>query len=359
MTKPAYKLAHIDKTEIARAARKGLMVADSHYFAWPAKQQERFRATMSEKVRQKIQCVLIDCLLGIKCSPQELTDTWNDIPIPKLNVLNWANLLTEGIGEDYISLNEFMAEGKSLLDFSTLYDYDYADYLFQEEARKQDFPDYKGADYFAIQHPAWVRLLIQEQFYYASFTSLATYFLDEIGSAGDDHIDQLIPHDYVDGKNQGKAEKGGFLFDMKIDAQGLEAQLEELKSRWYIYQRERWYALSKTFSDLPSAVFTLDQDWDDDPHRFFIFSNASTLKQIRWQHFLSDCEPLVTDFSVMEEQFKKEIGDAKSWLSENHQEILKNFDPKITKLRKKKKIIISSRAMEDLAKIDIDDEPFQ
>jgi hypothetical protein len=31
MTKPAYKLAHIEKTEIALAARKGLMVADSHY----------------------------------------------------------------------------------------------------------------------------------------------------------------------------------------------------------------------------------------------------------------------------------------------------------------------------------------
>jgi len=29
MTKPAYKLAHINKAEIALAARKALMVADS------------------------------------------------------------------------------------------------------------------------------------------------------------------------------------------------------------------------------------------------------------------------------------------------------------------------------------------
>ncbi len=50
MTKPAYKLAHLDKTEIALAARKGLMVADSHYFAWPAKQQERFRATLYPRI---------------------------------------------------------------------------------------------------------------------------------------------------------------------------------------------------------------------------------------------------------------------------------------------------------------------
>ena len=359
MTEPAYKLAHVDKTEIALAARKALMIADSHYFAWPAKQQEHFRAGMSEKVQQKVQCVLIDCLFGIKCSPLELTNAWDDIPLPKLNVLNWAILLTQGIGEDFIYLSEYMAEGKSLLDFSTLYDFDYDDYLFQEEARKQDCPDYKGVDYFAFQHPCWVRLLIQEQFYYASFMSLATYFLDEIESAGNDCIDQLIPHNYVDGKNQGKPEAGGFLLDMKLDAEGLEAQLEELLSRWYVYQRERWYTLSEMFSDLPSAVFMLDQESDEDPHRFFIFNNASTLKQIRWQHFLSDCTPLITDFSVMKEQFKKEIDDAISWLSENHRDILKNFDPKIIKLRKKKKIILSPRALEDLAKIEVDDEPFK
>jgi hypothetical protein len=357
MTEPAYKLAHIDKAKIALAARKGLMVADSHYLAWPAKQQERFRATMSETTRQKVQCVLFDYLLGIKCSPKELSNAWDDIPFPKLNVLNWADLLTEGIGEDYICLNEFMVEGKYLLDFSTLYDYDYDNYLFQEEAKKQVVPGYKGADYFALRYPTWVRLLIKDQFYYASFMSLATYFLDEIEAAGDEHINQLIPHNFVDGKNQGKPEKGGFLLDMKLDAAGLEAQLEELQSRWYIYQRERWYTLSRKFSDLPPAVFVFDQELDEDPHRYFVFNNASTLKQVRWQHFLSDCEPLVSDFSMMKEQFKKEIADAISWLSENHRDILKNFDPKIIQLRKKTKIVISPRAMDDLAKIDIDDAP--
>jgi hypothetical protein len=359
MTKPVYKLAHIDKAQIALAARKALMVADSHYYAWSAQQQERFRATMSEKTRQKVQCVLFDHLLSIKCSSNELAEVWDDIPFPKLNIINWANLLTQGIGEDYIYLNECMAEGKSLLDFSTLYDYDYDDYLFQEKVKKQDFPDYKSVEYFAYQHPSWVRLLIQEQFYYASFLSLATYLLDEIESAGNEYIKQLIPHDYVDGENQGKREKGGFVWDMKIDAGGLEAQLDELKSRWYIYQRERWYALSKSFNDLSPAVYIQDKDWDDDPHRFFIFNNASTLKRIQWRHFLSDCEPLITEFSAVKAQLEQEIGGAISWLAENYQDIMKNFDPKVIKLRKKRKIIISAGALEDLAKIDSDDGPLE
>lgn len=177
---------------------------------------------MSKKTRRKVQCVLLDHLLSIKCSSKELSDILDDIPVPKLNIINWASLFTQGIGEDYIYLNECMAKGKSLLDFSTLYDFDYDDYLFQEKANKREFPDYKGANYFAYKHPSWVRLLIQGKFYYASFLSLATYLLDEIESAGNDYINELIPHNFVDGENQGKREKGGFLWDMKIDAGGLE-----------------------------------------------------------------------------------------------------------------------------------------
>jgi hypothetical protein len=335
MANPTYKLAHIDKKQIELAARKALMVADSHYYGWSAQKQERFRATMSEKKQKKVRCVLLDHLLGMKCSSKELADVWNDIPFSKLNIINWASLLTQGIGEDFIYLNECMAEGKSLLDFPTLYDY-----------------DHESTDYFAYQHPSWVRLLIHEQFYYANLMSLATYLLDEIESAGNDYINQLIPHDYVDGKNQGKPEKGGFLWDMKIDARGLEAHLDELKGRWFIYQRERWYALSEAFEKLPPAAYTLDKDWDDDPHRFFIFNNASTLKRIRWQHFLSDCEPLITEFTAVKEQLEQEIAGSISWLAENHQNIMNNFDPKVIKLRKKRKIIISARALEYLNKID-------
>lgn len=77
-----------------------------------------------------------------------------------------------------------MADGKSLLDFSTLYDYNYDDYLFQEDANRREFPHYEGINYYAWRHPSWARLLINYQFYYATLTSLATHFVDEIESAG-------------------------------------------------------------------------------------------------------------------------------------------------------------------------------
>jgi len=351
-----YKLAHINKKQIISASRKALMAADAHYFAWPIEQQEHFRATMNESSRVRIRQVLLSSLLGINCVSEEVDKVWNDISLPNMNILNWANLLTLGIGEDFVYLNETMAEGKSLLDFSTLYDYDYNDYLFQEQANRQEFSDYKGSDYYAYKHPSWVRLLIHEQFYYATFLSLATYLTDEIDSTGSDYIDQLIPHKFVDGKDNGRPEKGGFVWDMQIDAAGQEGQLNELKRRWYSYLQERWIALSKINCDSPSTVYTQNKDWDDDPHCFFIFKNATTLKKIRWRSFLSDCKPLVGDFSAVTEQLEKETIRAKSYLTETHQDIMNNFDPKVVNLHKKRKIIMSAEAMQDLKRIDSEDE---
>jgi hypothetical protein len=350
MTDSKYKLASIDKKQIAVAARKALMAADAHYYSWPMEKQEHFRTTMTKVSCNRVRRVLLDNLLGIKCSKEEVDEVWDDLPLEKVNMLNWASLLTEGIGEDFIYLNESLAENKSLLDFTTLYDYDYGDHLFQEEARHQDSPNYEGADYYAYRHPSWVRLLIDERFYYATFTSLATYFSDEIEAAGNSIIDQLIPHEYVDGKNNGKPVKGGFLWDMKLDAGGQEGQFDELRSRWYAYLQERWLTLSKIHAKSPATVYTQNQDWDDDPHRFFIFNNEVALKKIRWRHFLSDCKPLIENFSMVTEQLEQEINSAKVFLAENHQDILANFDPSIVKFRKKRKIIMTAGALDDLNK---------
>ena len=137
---------------------------------------------------------------------------------------------------------------------------------------------------------------------------------------------------------------------MKLDANGQEGQLDELRKRWYGYQQQRWLELNEAFNQSPPAVYTQDKDWDNDPHRFFIFSNAETLKQIRWRHFLSDCQPLMSEYATMNEHLQQEITRATFWLTENHQDIMQNFDPTMVRLQKKKKIILSPQALDDLNK---------
>ncbi len=357
MPNTEYKLNSIDKTKITAAAHKALIAADTHYYAWPTEQQEHFRTTMDGASRKKIRRVLLNNLLNIQSSNNKVDEIWDDIPFSELNILNWASLLTSGIGEDYLYLNESMAEGESLLDFTTLYDYDYNDHLFQEKARYRDFANYKGGNYYAYRHPSWVRLLINNQFYYATFLSLATHLGNEAEEAGNNIIEQLIPHRYIDGKDNGKPEKGGFLWDMQLDAGGQEGQLDELKSRWHAYLQERWLTLSKANAEKPAVVYTQDKDRDDDPHRLFIFNNETTLRKIRWRHFLSDCKPLTGSYSMVASQLEQEVNNANVFLTENHQDIQANFDPDVIKLRKKRKIIMAAGALDDLDKMNTEDEP--
>lgn len=114
--------------------------------------------------------------------------------------------------------------------------------------------------------------------------------------------------------------------------------------------------LGEINNTLKPAVYTQEKDWDDDPHRMFIFTNEAVLKKIRWRHFLSDCEQLKQDFSVVENRLSEEVNLAKTWLTENYQDVRDNFDPTVVKFRKKYKIIISADVLDDLSEMEVDDE---
>jgi len=102
------------------------------------------------------------------------------------------------------------------------------------------------------------------------------------------------------------------------------------------------------FSDLEPSVYINNQDWDDDPHVFFIFTNEQTLKKVHWKHFLSDIEPLINDFSLVEQEIAREKELLNSFISKNYQDIMDNFDPKVIKLKKKRKVIMTPGVMDDI-----------
>ncbi len=350
------QLERMDTSKIKTAARKALITADHNYYSWPKRQQEQFRATMDDAAQSRVEAVLLKDLQGVQCTAENAGEIWGDLPLSKLDNLNWAKLLTSGIGDDYIFLNESMAENKSLLDFNSLYDYDYADYLFQEETNKKEFKNYKARDYYALRFSCWARLIINDQFYYATLYSLAGYLTDEIEDKSHDCIQKLIPHEYVEGKDNGKRVKGGFRWDMQADASGKEKQLDELKSRWYRYTQQRWLELSKEFIQDSPAVFTEDINQKGELNRNFIFNNEDALKQIRWKHFLSDCEPLIAGFTNIAKRAKQEAARAEIYLQEQHEDIMKNFDPKVVKLKKKIQVVVAPGAFDGLVGEDSWDE---
>lgn len=333
---------------INSTARKASIAANPEYYSWPEPEKEAFRAGLKGIELDRAKVVLLRDLCGVESTLNSVKQAWDEIPGSQIDSINQAQLLIRGIGDDHIFLNESFADGVTLLDFTTLYDYDYNDYLFQESAYKREDEHYPGRDYYALRFSLWARLIIENTLHYATLHSQADFIKQAIHEQSDTIIDTLIPHEYKEGKNHGKEEKGGFLWDLKLDAGGLEPQLEELQTRSYQYQEQLWLNLSQQFQRQPAVIYARKNFNEGENYIDYLFANEATLKKIRWRHFLVDCKPLLSDFSIVDDRIKQESEKARQYIEQQHQDILQNFDPKVVKLRKKRKVIIAPGALDDL-----------
>jgi len=332
------------------ALRRAIISVVPDYFAWTVDEQERYRANMSDDDNFRIRQIVVNVLFDIKTATRDDLETaLDDFDDGQYLLLNSTLLQLTGIGDDLFFLNEYFAENTSLLDFGTLYDYDYADHVFQETMRQQDDPNYIAKPYRGSLYFRWARLQINGVFHYANLCVLAGYVHSKLEEFGFDKINGLIPHKYVNGKNHGKREGQGSLFDMRIDAGGLEPQLEELKDRYYRYLSMRFESLLDGYhANASKRVYQVDDNQETEPHRDFIFTHISALQAVRFRHFMQDCNAIQGDPVELKALLEQEYQAAVGFLEHAHQDIVANFDPKVVKLRKKMKVIISYAAAKDL-----------
>jgi hypothetical protein len=332
------------------AFRRAMIAASPDYFSWDRAAQERYRLGLTEEVRFRIAQELLKTLFGMSASTGEQMDAVFETFDDRHYLLyNSAMLFVQGIGDDLFFLNDYLGDGKTLADFETLGAYDYDDYCFQQEALKDECPERAALPYQGTLQGTWARLHIDGAFSYASLWMAAGYLGSVIDEAGQDKIAALIPHRHVRGKDDGKREGGGTLLDIRIDANGQEAQLEELKSRYYRYVGERQRAMAGAFDrEERKRVYLLDESRGDDPHMNFIFTDKTALEDVRLCHFMADCRKLAEDRTVLDGLAEQEKRAAMTFLEENFKDIRDNFDPSVVKFRKKRKIVLADGALDGL-----------
>lgn len=71
----------------------------------------------------------------------------------------------------------------------------------------------------------------------------AGYIYAQLADAAQELLARIIPYEYVPGKHHGKAEGGGWRWDMRVDAKGQEGIFEELRQQIWAYEHERYDAL--------------------------------------------------------------------------------------------------------------------
>ena len=158
---------------------------------------------------------------------------------------------------------------------------------------------------------------------------------------GNNYMEKLIPHEFTRGKNHGKAEGPGYLFDLKIDAKGLESQLDELKHRFWKHISEVHERLMDEFDKKSKQrVFILNQSQVGDPSHHFLFTDKEILKRIHLKTFMRCCRAAEqTDHSSLFRKLENEKKLLTKYLDKQYKDIMENFDPKIVRFRKKYKVI--------------------
>lgn len=335
--------------EIDPALRRAFMRVNPDYFTWPSEAQERYRVNMPENDAFRIRQALVKALFGIEVKTDEELDAVSEkFSDEEHLVFNSALLPARGIGEDYFFLNEFMGENRTILDFGTLYDYDYGDHCFQERARKEEAPEYIMKPHRGCLYHQWARLVIDGGFHYASLSMAAGYIYSDIDEFGHEKLSDLIPHRYVNGRDHGKREGKGTIFSQRIEADGREAHAEELQRRLWAYLSDRYDALLTEFdARARKAVYMEDRSRENDPHMNFVFTDKTALQAVRFRYFMRDCRALVTDRGELDEFVARERQAVGEYLESACRDVVAHFDPKVATIHKKRKIIVVDGALKD------------
>ena len=320
------------------------------YFTWPLWEQERYGVAIPEPDRAALDAALLAELFGQTFATQrEAVDAADAIPLEERNRWNELILPLTGIGEDLFYLNEWFAEGKSILDYDTVRDFDEADYRFQEEARKQEDLAYAGEPYRGSLYLNWARLFVDGRFTYATLSMAAGYIYAQLSSAAHDLLDERIPHRFVPGKNHGRMEGDHIQWDLHVDANGQEGIFEELRQRIWSYEERRWDALLSAWDESArSGVYLLDESHSNEDNLHVVFTNKGSLATVRFRSFLRDCRAMHRSSKELEGALDEEKCALARFVEDQHTDVMRTYDPSLSRLKRRRKVLVRKGAFDDL-----------
>lgn len=232
--------------------------------------------------------------------------------------LNYHMLFLTGIGRDNFVLNECLADGVTLLDYPTLLAYDKEDFLFQEHARERDFNIPAKHTYKGSLAASWARCVKDGKLTYINLSMAGYYIHFELEEVEHTLFDSHLPHSYYKGENHGQKSGGGFLWDMRINANGKEALYEAMRtaSREYINSRTDALLEEMDAANLSQIWMVANPnslgDSKDDLNYSVVFSDKSVL-DVSFTNFLSDVAARAGDMRVLETLIEREKSAYTAW----------------------------------------------
>lgn len=323
---------HLDLERLPPTLRQALMAVEPAFFGWDASRQDRYRREMPSAVHEKLDQRL-EAVVGSSHGPGR----------HRFDVVNEVNALALplfGIGEDCFWLNE---PGSGWYDMDTVADLSHDHYRADPDRDENKLP------FMGQFFPSWCRYLRRGRLVYATLTAFHHHVADEIARRHDDLVDQLIPNRFVEGKDHGKRTEGGYLWDMERDANGLEEPLDELLTRsWKIQGDLYLQALRDCHERKSGQVFRVVTSDGIEGMTSWVFDGIEAMRGVRLTHFLADVHVRRGSRRTLVERVAPYCDEAERRLRQEHEEIIGSWDPKLARLKPRRRVVLSDQAASDL-----------
>ena len=298
-----------DLAALAPPVRAAVMRHAPEYFSLDPQARERQRAQWSEERPTAIFETLMRTVLGkTEAEIAALRADDDRMSHTELDRLNALMLPLTGIGDDFFTFNEFLADGVTSLDFDTIGAYDRDDHAFQEQARAKDTPDHTPDPYRGSLYARWARYMENGALRYATLYDLAGFLCAQMDKAADAALDRLVPHSFDRGPRDGEEVSGGVLLDIGVNANGFEAlhdamMAERIRLTSAAYTRAKIAQTTRSPAVWifgPETMTELSAEDRDPLSRTVVFSGPAAMDQVRLRHFLADCTALAGDVQEVE-----------------------------------------------------------
>jgi len=313
--------------------------------------------SLSPEDENWIERKIVNVLFKENFTTMEEVDKYIDgMDLAEKGMLNKEKLYYTGIGPSFFTFNEQDNKGL-LLNNRTLYDYDRSEFLKREKIIAEHTKIEPDTNYnkLSLFHD-WCRLSVNDRLVYGSLDSLGAYIYSVLEDFLDVEVDKIYPHKLVYGKEHGKPEGDGFLWDMKEDANGKERHLEELKQKIYydFFYKEFHDEIMQYCESLNlNSVFVKRGKDEDGVSDFFcfIFTDKDVAKRIRLDSFYEDVlKNESTNWQEVEKVIKNLERKLLKRLMECYEAVEKEVQENVIPFRSKSrnKIVVSGELLDIL-----------
>lgn len=343
---------HLDRW--SPVLRRAVMRVRSDFFGWPPEQQTRYRVALPAQDRAALVSSLIETLSKDGTRGGESRDEEDRLPLPLQHRVNELLQPLVGIGEDAFFLNELFEEGVSILDFPTLRAYDEDCHSTDQRLRAEHDSDHRSQPYRGYLRGSWARVLIDARLCYVTLSMAAAHVFDCIQEAAFDEIQSCIPHRYAPGPHDGETDGDLIRWDVRTDAGGQEALLDEFQHRVWTWEAERWPLLQEHWIEAVgrSGAYVLDgsapEESPDERNLEIVFTDPAALSHVRFETFLSDVRRIEREAAELEAEAAAEMARVRAFIAEQHAELLRTFNPKVARRRKRPKLMVHRNAFDDV-----------